>query len=532
MRVELPSRLFALIGVQNQIEPYLDNYGYLKDSMDRFGDDLTEEVLQYLTFDDKIRLECVSKQWQRCVYQRQYVIDIDVFNRYNNQNQLHGLFRRFYDERQSDEQRLVSVVKKCPNITKVILRRVSRSGVFAIASRLLNTYFNIQSHPEVIKKLDDFRNNVTNDLSFLKEFGEKKRILLYFAISNRFALLLSNSNTSVLSLIGRYCPNIKSLDITISGEEDREFFQHYGHKLQELRYQWDRSGMAYEDYQNYPIKNYLKLCPNLKNIHVNKTSILLDDDKEFLPKLESYQDQFGFNSSNEKQMKILSDKYSRRLKYLRIWIKEFSYKELKTCIECIARFENLKQLKLSFSNSETTEPIVKSLAMIGKNCNKLLKLDLSFESSVPKSIFYLFSHFKALKKLKITLPEYTVLSGSVECFKHCKQLNDIDINYPELREDFFTNIASFVPKLQSLRIITDQKFSDSFINSFHSLKNIEKVNLRKGNNFNLGENDKYWCFGKRWLKIKAKYNGRKGVIQVNDNCGLIPWSLAFMGVIV
>ena len=32
--------------------------------MDRFGDDLTELILQYLTFEDKVRLECVSKQWR------------------------------------------------------------------------------------------------------------------------------------------------------------------------------------------------------------------------------------------------------------------------------------------------------------------------------------------------------------------------------------------------------------------------------------------------------------------------------------
>ena len=49
---------------------------YAKDSMDRFGDDLTEEVLQYLTFEDKIRLECVSKQWQRLIYNKQFVIEL------------------------------------------------------------------------------------------------------------------------------------------------------------------------------------------------------------------------------------------------------------------------------------------------------------------------------------------------------------------------------------------------------------------------------------------------------------------------
>ena len=60
----------------------------------------------------------------------------------------------------------------------------------------------------------------------------------------------------------------------------------------------------------------------------------------------------------------------------------------------------------------------------------------------------------------------TVLSGSVECFKHCKQLNELDIDYRKLREDFFANIASFVPKLQLLKIKSDQQFSDTFINLF------------------------------------------------------------------
>ena len=43
---------------------------YAKNSMDRFGDDLSEVILSYLWFEDKIRLECVSKQWRRLVYQQ------------------------------------------------------------------------------------------------------------------------------------------------------------------------------------------------------------------------------------------------------------------------------------------------------------------------------------------------------------------------------------------------------------------------------------------------------------------------------
>ena len=39
---------------------------------DRFSDDLTEEILQYMVFADKIRLQCVSKRFARTVFNRQY----------------------------------------------------------------------------------------------------------------------------------------------------------------------------------------------------------------------------------------------------------------------------------------------------------------------------------------------------------------------------------------------------------------------------------------------------------------------------
>ncbi|CAG2107734.1 unnamed protein product [Medioppia subpectinata] len=38
---------------------------YSKDSFDRFGDDLCEELLSFLTFEDRFRCECLSKQWRR-----------------------------------------------------------------------------------------------------------------------------------------------------------------------------------------------------------------------------------------------------------------------------------------------------------------------------------------------------------------------------------------------------------------------------------------------------------------------------------
>ena len=102
------------------------------------------------------------------------------------------------------------------------------------------------------------------------------------------------------------------------------------------------------------------------------------------------------------------------------------------------------------------------------------------------------------------------MKGSVKAFKDCLQLKELDIHYDGLTEDFFANIASFVPKLQFLRISTGKDFSDSFIDSFQSKKDIKRVIISK-NYYYFGK-----CLSEVLLSPKAKH-----VIRVNENCGLI-----------
>ncbi len=45
--------------------------GFNCDSFERFGDDLCELLLSYLSISDKIHFECVSKQWQRLILNKQ-----------------------------------------------------------------------------------------------------------------------------------------------------------------------------------------------------------------------------------------------------------------------------------------------------------------------------------------------------------------------------------------------------------------------------------------------------------------------------
>ena len=113
---------------------------------------------------------------------------------------------------------------------------------------------------------------------------------------------------------------------------------------------------------------------------------------------------------------------------------------------------------------------------------------------------------------------YTVLSGNVECFKHCTELTKLSISYLEMTEDFLKKIDSFVPKLQSLETFNKREFSDTFIASFSSMKSLKNFDHIVVDVINQRYQTKCWYFGKSLSEVMSSPNG-KDVIRVNDNCG-------------
>ena len=420
--------LFLISIIKHLNDIIIHNYSntqmkvYAKNSFDRFGDDLTEEILQYLTFEDKVRLECVSKQWRRLVFNKQFVIERHSIDRINeSKDSLNQLYREINENSYKIRlQALESVLKKC----------------------------------HYIKKID-----------------------LTFGI-----------NEEVLSLIDQYCPNIKSLTYNQNTINDNvlSFFRINGHKLEEL-YLFDKENM----------KELANLCPNVKKITVHNTSVIYNTDKDYLPKLQYIVTTF---SGDFTPKDILFDKYSKTLKCLNATFNyHYSREEmLLKSINCISEFENLKELHMNFCGYRTRQSIDDCLKLIGQKCNKLLILYLCFGlwNEISDRFYEIFSEFKAIKKLTIWLSLKFSLSGSVECFKHCKQLKELIIIDRHLTEDFFANIASFVPKLQFLCIGTESKqFSNSFIDSFHTMKYIQDVRLI---DYNQKQNfhKRFWYFDK------------------------------------
>ena len=111
---------------------------------DRFCDNLCEEILQYLPLKDKLRLECVSKQFQRTVFRR--VCNLDsremkkalLFEKHINSSQ---------PRNESEFTYLISIeslLKKCSNIISINVTwfHPDNKNYFKPFLQLINKYCN------------------------------------------------------------------------------------------------------------------------------------------------------------------------------------------------------------------------------------------------------------------------------------------------------------------------------------------------------------------------------------------------------
>ena len=194
----------------NKFESKEDNYR--RDSFcDRFCDDLCEDILQYLSLEDKLKIQCVSKQIQRTVFKRQYELFVHITD---PRISTFGFGQNFRDRRDyyyisnNSDHRFIeyhildsfkALLKKCPNITSLELK-----GSYYRNSEYISDKIN-----EVFRLIIENCNNlseiivmdVINDSNFeelQRKFGQK---LKYF----RF-----NGELYYLSPLFRF-PNIEKI---------------------------------------------------------------------------------------------------------------------------------------------------------------------------------------------------------------------------------------------------------------------------------------------------------------------------------
>ena len=394
---------------------------YERDSMERFGDDLTEEVLQYLWFSDKVMFECLSKQWQRLVFNKQMEIDlkdedyrsITLSNRLETKNSLNKLTRIGMNN-EYYMKALESVLKKCPNISRVYLPNVRG--------------------------------------------GEE------------------------LELITKYCGRVRKLLVHEECDEKAlmSFAAKHGMWLQEIVYVEDYGfGRTFNC-----IDSFLNMCPNIRKIDIENGWYLGNLNKTLfntsLDQLEVISILVFEYKSNE--LKQLFDNYGKSLKGLKIKIAFTSSEELKTCFAHISRFESLESFELEFESiiaEPVEEPIDEYLKLLANKCTKLRKLCLrtNYSSALSNRFFFALSEFRSLEKLFLHFEVTTdKLEGSVECLKHMTRLKHLSIEYEDLTRNFFANIQTHLPNLRCLYIkyIAENSIKP-FVESLQTMECIERV---------------------------------------------------------
>ncbi len=141
-----------------------------------FCDDLCEEILIFLPINDKIRLECVSKQFQRCLIRKQTILEIsdNVLSRNNSKhcllkNTINVLGRKI-PIFNLKWRKLIKVGKKFTFINEI---RINKKGLSKLAKE--NALYIITAFCRQIKSMEFLFGSLSliNIDLFAEKFGDK-----------------------------------------------------------------------------------------------------------------------------------------------------------------------------------------------------------------------------------------------------------------------------------------------------------------------------------------------------------------------
>ncbi|XP_054159522.1 uncharacterized protein LOC128957734 [Oppia nitens] len=394
----------------------LTNDSSSRQSFDRFGDDLSELMLSYLTFEDKLRHESVSKQWHQLIPQT--VTDIR------------------FDEKflQITDNSLTALLSKCPNITSIDI------------------------------SLLDFTKDYTYSFSSI----------------NRYL--------SILSLIIRYCPQLRHIYIDrnvgtnnlVSLYDIIDELVPLFHRLNQLIPEYDRLFTVFaEQLQTIQVKDqvfkllnkvlikHLKKCTNLSTFSDSVPEIYrqltIEPLFKRLKKLE-------INVLNKKMVNIFQDivrLYGKQLTvlYVEIILDEIS-DHFKTIMTGLSQMSQLFDLNIKLNDIDNTDwtQLSQLLPPIGHNCYRLKRLTICLEtneiddeigSNLLKSIF---DNFKQLKRLFLIEKSRNGIDliGSddnhqmMNGFKQLTHLSIISKKMSTTDHHFISNIVANCPRLQYL----------------------------------------------------------------------------------
>jgi len=163
----------------------------------RICDDLCEVLLSYLSFEDKIRFECVSKQWKKLIFNKQFIIE--VYQR-SYGDQIYGL-NQLLKGRNLDMFAFESVLTKCQFINQITI------GFVKNTEQVLQSITNCSNN---LKKISIYFRDISRHV--IKQFGIKcgpKLTIIDFRV---YRCVGTNPvSTDNYKLLIRLCPNLEQV---------------------------------------------------------------------------------------------------------------------------------------------------------------------------------------------------------------------------------------------------------------------------------------------------------------------------------
>ena len=369
-------------------------FNYRRDSFDvRFCDDLSIEVLQYLSLEDKLRLQCVSKQFQRTVFKRQSELYINLWDSEEHKKYLENkdlnnrnVYKYYYIEDQNLDS-FKALLRKCPKITSIEIigeyhwHRDYNPDKFNQVFRLIIE--NCNNLNEVITMNDLNDSNLTE---FYRKFGSKIKNLPYFILIdfNRF-------------------PNIEKLQIDyICNYNDTIIPQLKLAKLKKLE-------IAFRERYEYMLQTFIDTFPTLTHLSV------------------------VFESKDQNAI----------------------YKPLRN-ISNLKHLIHLKINNKYEKNNKRFCGLMKQMANNCQNLKSIVcRFYITDQNSDIKQLLSLLSAFPALKRLNLRLNFLAYFNfDEIISFKGLSNITHLTISFwiHSLNEKVLKNIDIDLPKLQYLEI--------------------------------------------------------------------------------
>ena len=412
-----------------------------KSSFERFGDDLSELILSFLPITDKLRYECVSKQFQRLVFNKQHVLDIHVF----------GII----------EPQFGSHLVKC--------LLVSNEKTF---------------HKTINKKAFE---------CVLKKFNRIKSLNICDQI---------RVDNSVIALIANNCHHLQELiiDAKSFNDIDESFIkllgQKCGQKLKSIDFSY------YCSYYNNKSSILYGFSPNIKEFCFNDLKIITSKPNNFYTKLEKIV--FGSQSFSFGEFTRFVDSYCNQIKSISISIHNFSDSDEDSVnvetqlFKQLSRFIKLENLWLDMSDDTINyRYIAKDLESIAMKCKKLKFLDFEVNInnystlvSFSDKFCKILSKFKSLVKCKFVVEfdydfeelDLDSKKRKIECLDPLLSLESLHLNIPLLTDKHFDSIDVNAPKLAIFEVTSKNcVLTDKTLLNLAKIKTLSSIDITKIN---------------------------------------------------